>query len=172
MYRSRQRALKRWLENNYDYTIIDCPPSLALQVRLFFTVGTGYIVPAIPDRLSVRGSLYLLQRIQARGYKLKSLGTLWSLYREKNAMHKRVIKAVEDGLKDYRDMPRPFSTVIPNAAAIAASTEPDQKPGSFTAKYGGQFAKKYRALCDEIVKRCQVHEAAGNDRDGRPATTT
>ena len=48
-------------------------------------VADAFIVPAIPDRLSVRGSLYLLDRIQAGGLsRSRGLGTLWSLYREQN----------------------------------------------------------------------------------------
>jgi hypothetical protein len=45
--------------------------------------------------------------------------------------------------------------VIPNAAAIAESTEPDLTPHTFKAKYTSQFAKLYTSLCEEIVQRCE-----------------
>jgi chromosome partitioning protein len=82
----------RWAEDNFDFTIIDYPPSIAIQVRFMLSVADSYIVPAIPDRLSVRGLLYLAERIKSYGYKIHGLGTLWSLYREQNAIHKRIVQ--------------------------------------------------------------------------------
>jgi chromosome partitioning protein len=160
MFRKRRHALHKWLNASYDYTIVDCPPSIAIQVKTFLEVGDYFIVPAIPDRLSVRGSLYLLDRIRRMGIKIEGLGTLWSLYREQNGIHRRVIEAVAKGVDLYNQMPRPFKTVIPNAAKIAEATEPDRKPRNFNAKYTGEFAKLYRSLCEEIVQRSQWQSAS------------
>jgi chromosome partitioning protein len=135
--------------------IVDCPPSIALQVKVFLSVADAYIVPSIPDRLSVRGSLWLLDRIRRLGVKVEGLGTLWSLYREQNKMHRKVIEATARGIEPYNQLPRLFKTVIPNAAAIAEATEPDRRPKSYTAKYSPPFAKLYRSVCAEIVQRSQ-----------------
>lgn len=158
----RRAVLRRWLKANYDYTIVDCPPSIAIQVRTFLAVADSFIVPAIPDRLSVRGSLYLLDRLRRMGYRKDGLGTLWSLYREQNGIHRKVVEAVAKGVEPYSQMPRPFRTVIPNAAKIAEATEQDRKPKNFTAKYTAEFAKLYRGLCEEIVQRSQWQRAGAN----------
>jgi chromosome partitioning protein len=71
----RRTQLRRWAEANFDYTIIDSPPSLALQVRFLLPVADSYIVPTIPDRLSVRGALFLLDAIRRHGYKVAAMGT-------------------------------------------------------------------------------------------------
>ncbi|MHB8860999.1 MAG: ParA family protein [Pirellulaceae bacterium] len=152
----RRRAIQTWLTRNYDYTIIDCPPSIALQVRLFLTIANSYIVPSVPDRLSVRGSFWLVDRLRRAGAKVRGLGTLWSLYRQQNAVHRRTIDCVQKGDSPYHVLPKPFCTVIPNAAAIAAATEDDLHPHSFTAKYTPAFAKMYRNLSQEIIDRCQA----------------
>ena len=152
--------MRRWLQSHYDFTIIDCPPSVAIQVRIFLTIATGYVLPTVPDRLSVRGSLYLLDRIRRAGVKLQGVGTLWSLYRQQNAMHRKLIAQTAQGLEPFNQLPRPFQTVIPNAAAIAEATEPGRQPKSFNAKYTPQFGKLYRSLCDEIVKRCEWERSA------------
>ena len=169
MFRSRRRSLRRWIERNYDFTVIDCPPSFAIQVRVWLSVGTGCIVPSVPDRLSVRGSMYLLDRIRTQGFNLPALGTLWSLYRKQNAMHRKIVEATEKRVKPLDRLPQPFKTVIPNAAAIAAATEPNQSPHSFQAKYTTPFAKTYRALCEEIIKRCHAQEAVAKGKDGKAA---
>ena len=162
IFRRRRGMLRKWLKANYDFTIVDCPPSIALQVKVFLSVADAFIVPAIPDRLSVRGSLYLLDRIRRIGVKIDGLGTLWSLYREQNAMHRKVDRGRGQGDRAVQAVPRPFETVIPNAAAIAEATEPDRKPKTFNAKYTPQFAKLYHSLCEEIVQRSQWQRAQSN----------
>ncbi len=166
--KSRRNQLKKWLTTEYEYTIVDCPPSIALQVQVLLPVADCYIVPSIPDRLSVRGSLYLLDRIAARGYRAPGLGTLWTLYRMQNALHKRIIDAAAEGRDPYTRLPKPFKTVIPNSAAIAESTEPNQKPGSFRQKYSLEFAKLFEALCVEIVDRVKALPTAdGPEQQGK-----
>lgn len=154
--RKRRQAVRKFLHRNYDFTIIDCPPSVTLQVKLFLTVADFYILPTVPDRLSVRGSLWLLDRIRRLGVRrIQGLGTLWSLYRKQNAMHDRMIEAVARGREPMNRLPQPFETIIPNAAAIAETTEPERVPHSFSAKYTTKFAKIYRSLCEEIVQRSE-----------------
>ncbi len=162
IFQRRRGMLRKWLGANYDFTIVDCPPSIALQVKVFLTVADAYVVPAIPDRLSVRGSLWLLDRIRRLGVKLDGLGTLWSLYREQNAMHRKVVGAAAKGLEPYRQLPKPFGTVIPNAAAIAMASEPNRRPKSFAAKYSTPFARLYQDLSQEVVQRSQWLRAEGN----------
>jgi chromosome partitioning protein len=156
----RRKSLRRWLTQNYDFTIVDCPPSLGLSVRVFLTVGDAFIVPSIPDRLSVRGSLYLQERIAQRGLKLNPLGTLWSLYREQNKIHRKIIEAAAKRVAPYDQLPPPFETIIPNAAAIAESTEPNRAPRTFNLKYTPPFARLYHNLCEEIIQRTQFQEVA------------
>ena len=162
IFRRRREMLRRWLSSNYDFTIIDCPPSIALQVKVFLTVADAFVLPAIPDRLSVRGSLWLLDRIRRMGVKIEGLGTLWSLYREQNKLHRKVVEAAASGVEPYGQLPKPFETVIPNAAAIAEAAEPDRCPKSFSAKYTPQFSRLYRGLCEEIVQRSQWKRAGSN----------
>lgn len=162
IFNRRRTMLRRWLRSSYDFTIVDCPPSIPQQVRVFLTVADAYIVPAIPDRLSVRGSLWLQDRIRRMGVKIEGLGTLWSLYREQNAMHRKVVEAAGKGVEPYTQLPRPFEAVIPNAAAIAMASEPDRRPRSFNAKYTSNFAALYRDLTGEIVQRSQWQKAGTN----------
>jgi chromosome partitioning protein len=153
IFRRRRDSIRRWLLDHYDFTIIDCPPSIALQVRVFLTVADAFVLPSVPDRLSVRGSLWMLDRIRKFGVKIRPLGTLWSLYRKQNAMHRKIIEATAKGISPYDQLPLPFETIIPNSSAIADSTEPDKNPASFSLKYTQPFAKLYRNLCEEIIVR-------------------
>ncbi len=150
----KRRTFQRFLKYHYDTVLIDCPPSLAVQVRYLLRVADAYIIPCIPDRLSVRGSLWLADRLRRAGYtRVEGLGTLWSLYRQQNAMHKHTIERAAAGADEFVAMPKPFTTVIPNATAIAHATDPDFEPATFGAKYSPAFAKLYRELSAEILGR-------------------
>jgi chromosome partitioning protein len=123
------------LSNNSDFIIVDCPPSIALQVKVFLTVGDCFVIPSIPDRLSVRGSMYLMDRIHRLGIKIAGLGTLWCLYRQQNPLHRRSVEVTAKRTDTYfKQLPLLFETIILNAAAIAAAAEPGRSPKTFTAK--------------------------------------
>ncbi len=150
----KRKILRRFLNTAYDYVIVDCPPSLAIQVREFFTIGDGFIIPSVPDRLSVRGSAWLLDRMRRGNYKrIQPVGTLWSLYRSQAKVHREIVKLAAEKRPPLDQLPTPFETIIPNASKIAESTEPGINPKSFTEKYTPTFAKLYRELCREIVTR-------------------
>lgn len=163
-FAKRRAVFKRWLNREYDFTIVDCPPSVNLQVRMMMSVADAYIVPSVPDRLSVRGSLWLLQRIRQTGVKLEGLGTLWSLYRKQNRMHVRTIHAAENRVSPYSELTAPFETIIPNSTAIADSTDVESPQTSFKKKYTPEFAKLYSDLCDEIVGRVAFREIPVNGK--------
>ena len=90
-----------------------------------------------------------------------------SLCRE-HELHRRMVEEVSKGIEPYNRLPKPFEIMIPNAAAIAAATEPDRKPKSFYAKYTPPFARLYRSLCEEIVQRSQWQAAESHEKVAVP----
>ena len=151
--RPRLAGLRRWLSEKFDYTIVDCPPSVSLQVRMFLRAADAYVLLSLPDHLSVRGSVQFIDRLQRLGTRIKPLGTLWSMYRANNELHARNIEKVRQRWKDSSILPCPFKTVIPNATAIARASEPERNWPSFSAKYEPPFARLFQVLCAEIDSR-------------------
>ena len=154
--RHRQAALHRWLCKKFDYTIVDTPPSVPLQVRMLLRVADAYVMPSLPDELSVRGSYQFLERLRRLGTRVGGLGTLWSMYRANNELHARTIEVVRQRWSEDSILPRPFKTVIPNATAIARASEPGRKWPSFLAKYEAHFAPLFQKLCVEIDSRLKM----------------
>jgi chromosome partitioning protein len=149
---ARLRTFKSWLRTNYDYTIIDCPPSLPLQVQMLVKVADAYVVPSIPDKLSVRGAVLLVDRLQRKKYKITGLGTLWSLYREQSEIHRKFVSWAR--CRDISGViPKPFDTIIPNATPIVRAME--SSAGPLNARYKYPFANLYRELVGEIIERCR-----------------
>lgn len=150
----RLRYFKKWLQSNFDYVIIDCPPSLPIQVQMLVKVADAYIVPCVPDKLSVRGTAYLIDRLRRKNIKLPGLGLLWSLYKQANSVHRQMVPLVIRKKKElFEEFPVPFQTIVPNATAIVRAMEITSN--SLNEKYTYLFAKMYKALAAEIVERCE-----------------
>ena len=151
-----RNQLRRWLDANYDFVIIDAPPSLAPQVKFLLAITDGLVVPCVPDRLSIKGTKHLVSQVELKGFKVPPLGTVWSMHRTNVAAHARYIVAARAGAKELAAIPKPFEADIPHATAIVNTTEPGTKPKSFKAKYTTLFAEKFQALTDEIIHRVEV----------------
>ena len=155
----------KWMRQEFDYVIIDCPPSFGFQVKFFLSIADGFMVPCVPDRLSVRGSQYLMDRIKVGGFKIQSIGTVWSLYRESNHLHKERVEAARNRTDpDMESLPAPFETVIPYATKIAEAIDyVGHKPLSFSKKYSSEFARLFKDLSHEIVQRTELKQDADDE---------
>jgi chromosome partitioning protein len=133
--------------------LIDTPPGFPLHMRILLSLGDGFIVPCIPDILSVKGSVNLVNRLKSDGFKLEPVGTIWTLVREQNPLHRQLIDGVQHSrVRDV--LPEQFEKVIPNATAIAKTTTSREKCRSFRSKYTPQFAQRFESICDELSNRC------------------
>ena len=149
-------ALERYMRGQYDFVLVDCPPTIALQVKQFIGIADSFVIPCVPDTLSVRGSFWLLDRLRRMNVKrIQPLGTLWSLYRAQAAVHREVIQRTEAGEMPFSALPEPFVTVIPNAVSVAAAMDPfsEEHPPTFREKYGTNIARLYRQAAEELEMR-------------------
>jgi len=154
LWRKRIRQFRLWLSATFHYVIIDCPPSVAIQVKQMLILTDGIVIPSVPDRLSVRGAQFLINRLQKAGFKTPYIGMLWSMARSDVAVHKQYIEFGKVDAPLIQGLPAPFSTVIPHMAAITKAAEDRQCPNTFASKYG-VGAKYYRDVCHEIVRRLE-----------------
>lgn len=153
MWGKRRTQLGAWLKQHYDYTIVDCPPSIPVQVRFLLRIADAYITPSIPDRISMRGALCLQERLRKLRPVPPALGLLWTLYREQNARHRDLVALVRQRPRKLRSLPEAFETVVPNATDIVRALEGETTPASFSAKYTPRFARLYGELVQEIMLR-------------------
>ncbi len=152
----RVGAFSRWVSQNFDHALVDCPPSLARQVRFLLRAADGYVVPCIPDRISVRGALWLQDRMEKSSIKTRPLGVAWTLYREQNKNHKTMVGMVDamaGRAGKFKELPRPFKTIIPNATAIVSAAERESPASTLAQKYSPEFASKFHELAREIEAR-------------------
>jgi chromosome partitioning protein len=147
------RTLRATLETTeYDYILIDCPPSLGLVTLNGLRISDYYIIPTIPDFLSTYGIPQIMSRIkdfsETIGKSIEPLGILATKYRAQSPVHNNQLKI----LRQRKEAPL-FNTVVPENSDIAGAAE--YKPVSTMRQkwgYGGQF-DIYRALTSEILDR-------------------
>jgi chromosome partitioning protein len=129
-------------------------PSLALQVKFLLNCADYYISPSVPDRLSVRGTDYLVERIRSLGYRrIQPLGTLWSMVRVQANVHKDTIRRTKEGAVEFSTIPEPFETTIPNTEDIAKIMNFNGGFQTYKQKYSPKISRLYHSLCDEIEQR-------------------
>lgn len=174
MWGRRASQVHGWLTRCYDYVIIDCPPSLNKHVRFLMRAADSYVIPCVPDRLSIRGAKYLIQRLSNVGIKTPGLGTLWTLYRQASDVHRKVVSAATRGHEQLRFLPQPFEVTVPVAAAVSRACEERESRAfsSLADKYESSFASKFRALASEIIARSEKMVPKAKPYTSRPASIT
>ena len=151
-----QRALRSILESNeYDFVLIDCPPSLGLVTLNGLRISDYYVIPTIPDYLSTYGIKQIIDRVGAFadtiGKSIIPMGILATKFRAQSPVHNNQLNI----LKKQQDAPL-FDTVVPETSDIAAGAE-YRAVSTMRQKWGyrGPF-DIYRALTREILDRVQV----------------
>ena len=150
---AREQLLSRLLEpvkQNYDYILMDCPPSLGIVTTNAFLAADEIIVPMTPELLPLKGMRLLdafvtsLQRIKPS---LRLGGVFIARYN-----HRKLNKAVEEAVKSRYEAIT-FKTRIRENIALAESAG----SGKSIFEYGPQSngAKDYQALTEEIISRNQ-----------------
>ena len=77
----------------------------------------------------------------------------FTLYRVQVDKHRNIVSPAKRRAGRLADLPLPFDTVIPNAAALAAACDPDHQFATLRQKYSPTCATLYESLCDEILER-------------------
>ena len=151
-----QRTLRPILESNeYDFVLIDCPPSLGLVTLNGLRISDYYVIPTIPDYLSTYGIEQIIDRVNefadAIGKSIIPMGILATKFRAQSPVHHNQLNI----LKKKQAAPV-FDTVVPENSDIAAAAE-YRSVSTMRQKWGyrGQF-DIYRALTREILDRVQV----------------
>lgn len=104
---ARESKLKVALEsiqNNYDYIIIDCAPSLNLLTVNAFTAAHSYLVPMQTEYLAMEGLSQLLNTVRliraSLNPKLALEGILLTMYDSRNNLCKLVATDLQTHFKD------------------------------------------------------------------------
>lgn len=149
----RERALERAIapvRNDYDYILIDTPPSLGLLTVNALTAADGVIVPVQCEYLSLRGLVQLestLSMIREHlNPRVKIHGILPTMV-DNRLVHSR--EALSLLLKNFGDLV--FDTRIRKTVRLAEAPVSGQSVLSYDSSSGA--ARAYRQLAKEVLAR-------------------
>ncbi|MGB0453666.1 MAG: ParA family protein [Bacteriovoracaceae bacterium] len=118
---SRETKLKMALDplrEDYDYILIDCPPSLGLLTINALCCADSYIVPMQTEYLAMEGLAQLLNTVrlirESLNPKLHNDGILLTMYDGRSSLHKQVAEEIRNHFEDIV-----FETVIPRNVKLA-----------------------------------------------------
>jgi chromosome partitioning protein len=149
----RERILKKAIESvrdNYDFVIIDCPPSLGLLTINALTASNAIVIPVQCEYFALEGLGQLLNTIkivrQHLNPDLDIEGVLLTMYDTRT----RLSNQVADEVKRYFD-DRVFKAVIARNIRLAEAPSFGKPALLYDSTSAG--AKNYLALAREIIKR-------------------
>lgn len=149
----REFVLKIALESvNYDYILIDCPPSLGLLTINALTAATYVLIPVQAEYYALEGLSQLLTTIQAvrasTNPHLELLGVVLTMYDKRNSLSEQVHEEVKKYFGD-----KLFKTVIPRNVRLAEA--PSYGRTIYEHDKWSKGARSYKALSKEVYSKLQ-----------------
>ena len=149
--KARENLLKRILEPikaNYDYILIDNPPSLNLLVDNSLTASTEAIIPIAPEYDALTGTTTIIREMnEIRQYlnpNLRLIGVITTKYDERTNNDKEIAEAIKENFKDLN-----YNTIIRTNVKIKDATNNHTNVIEYDPTSNG--AIDYLALAEEII---------------------
>ena len=148
---NRESMLTNMLEkikNNYDFIIIDCPPSLGLITMNALTASNSVIIPIQCEYYALEGLGKLLNTIkgvqQVHNEKLEIEGILLTMFDSRLRLSNQV---KDDVKKHFSDMV--FSTIIPRNVSLGEA--PSHGESIIVYNSTSKGSKSYIKFAQEVI---------------------
>lgn len=143
------RAVKG-LREDFDFIIIDCPPSLGLMTVNALTAADAVIIPIQAEFYALEGLSQLVKTVnivkKRLNPELEILGILLTMFDGRT----NLAQQVEEEVKSYFGK-KVFRTVIPRAVKLSEAPSFGEPISAYAPKSKGAAA--YKSFCQEVLKR-------------------
>lgn len=150
---NRENGLNRVLKNirdEYDFVIIDCPPSLSLLTLNALTAADTVLVPIQCEYYALEGLSQMMKTInlvkQKLNTKLSMEGVVFTMFDARNRLSQQVVDSVREVLNE-----RIYNTIIPRNVRLAEAPSFGMPVTEYDSKSSG--AESYRLLAAEVLSR-------------------
>lgn len=142
----REYILNKLLEpikEDYDYILIDCPPSLGLLTFNSFVASELIFIPIEAEYLSLKGYSILKEALSKVGLEIDKVFV--TKYDSRKILNRNVVQSIEENLNG-----KMFKTIIRDNIALAEA--PARGVDIFRYNKNSPGAEDYLNLCKEIIK--------------------
>lgn len=150
---AREQALRRVLDRvraQYNYVLIDCPPSLGLLTVNALTAANGVIIPLECEYFALRGMALLMETIskvqQRLNPELEIKGIVATMLDSRTIHGREVLSRVTEAFGD-----KLFKTVIRKTIKFAEAPVVGEPILSYAG--GSAGAQEYRDLAREVISQ-------------------
>lgn len=139
-----------YVMDDYDYIIIDCPPSLNVLTINSMTSANSVLVPIQCEYYALEGLsqlIYTVNLVKERlNPGLEMEGVIFTMYDSRTNLSMQVVENVKNNLSQYI-----FKTMIPRNIRLAEAPSFGMPIISYDAKSAG--AESYMNLAEELINK-------------------
>jgi len=138
------------VKDEYDYIIIDCPPSLSMLTINAMTTADSVLVPIQCEYYALEGLSQLMHTVQLVKERLNPVlemeGVVFTMYDARTNLSLQVVENVKDNL--HQNI---YKTIIPRNIRLAEAPSYGMPINKYDPKSAGSDA--YMRLADEVINR-------------------
>jgi chromosome partitioning protein len=164
----REQRLKRALaavDPDYDYVLIDCPPSLSLLTLNALVAAEGVLIPMQCEYFALEGLSALIRTLDklrnTLNPRLQVAGVLRTMFDPRNNLANDVSAQLVEHFGE-----RVYRTVIPRNVRVAEA--PSHGLPVLLYDKASRGARAYLALAGEILRRTDQEQQAAGEAAGEP----
>ncbi|MCB0341528.1 MAG: ParA family protein [Pseudobdellovibrionaceae bacterium] len=154
----RLRSAIASVSSQFDYVLIDCPPSLGLLTVNALSAANSFLVPLQCEYYALEGLSQLLNTAglikQNLNPELKIEGIVLTMFDKRNNLSHQVVTEIQNHFGD-----KVFHAIIPRNVRLSEAPSHGQSIFSYDPKSIG--AKKYIELAKELDMRVRGEAAEG-----------
>lgn len=150
---NKEFILKNELEkvkDDYDFILIDCPPSLNMLTINSMCAGNTVLVPIQCEYYALEGLSQLMHTIQLVKERLNPVleieGVVFTMYDARTNLSLQVVENVKENLNQNI-----YKSIIPRNVRLAEAPSYGMPITKYDAKSAG--AESYRMLAEEVIHR-------------------
>lgn len=139
-----------YIQDDFDFIIIDCPPSLNMLTINAMTTANTVLVPIQCEYYALEGLsqlMYTINLVQERlNPELKMEGVVFTMYDARTNLSLQVVENVKNNLST-----KIYKTIIPRNIRLAEAPSHGLPINLYDTKSAG--AESYRSLAKEVIER-------------------
>jgi chromosome partitioning protein len=150
---SKLRKELEKIEDQYDFIIVDCPPSLNLLTINALTAANTVLVPIQCEYYALEGLSQIIQTVDLVKKKLNPNleleGVVFTMYDARTNLSLEVVENVKNYLKGTI-----YKTIIPRNVRLAEAPSHGMPINFYDTRSSG--AESYRMLAAEVISRGDI----------------